>query len=44
MAKNQKKLNLIKLAIDQHIPYQVLRDTIYTHPTIVESFNDLFNI
>ncbi len=42
--ESEEIINLIKLAIDQHIPYQVLRDTIYTHPTIVESFNDLFNI
>ncbi|MFI9032855.1 hypothiocyanous acid reductase MerA [Staphylococcus pasteuri] len=37
-------INLIKLAMDQNIPYQVLRDNIYTHPTMTESFNDLFNI
>ena len=41
--ESEEIINLIKLAIDQHIPYQVLRDNIYTHPTIVESFNDLFN-
>lgn len=41
---SEEIINLIKLAIDQHIPYQVLRDNIYTHPTIAESFNDLFNI
>ncbi|WP_230373837.1 hypothetical protein, partial [Staphylococcus capitis] len=23
-------------------PYTVLRDNIYTHPTMTESFNDLF--
>lgn len=37
-------INIIKLAMDQNIPYTVLRDSIYTHPTIVESFNDLFAI
>lgn len=42
--ESEEIINLIKLAIDQHITYQTLRDTIYTHPTIVESFNDLFNI
>ncbi|GEQ09355.1 dihydrolipoamide dehydrogenase [Staphylococcus haemolyticus] len=42
--ESEEIINLIKLTIDQYIPYQVLRDTIYTHPTIVESFNDLFNI
>ncbi|RIL69390.1 dihydrolipoamide dehydrogenase [Staphylococcus devriesei] len=42
--ESEEIINLIKLAIDQHIPYHVLRDNIYTHPTMVESFNDLFNI
>lgn len=41
--ESEEIINLIKLAMDQHIPYQVLRDGIYTHPTMVESFNDLFN-
>jgi pyruvate/2-oxoglutarate dehydrogenase complex dihydrolipoamide dehydrogenase (E3) component len=35
-------INIIKLAIDQKIPYEVLRDNIYTHPTISEGLNDLF--
>lgn len=37
-------INLIKLAIDAKLPYTVLRDTIYTHPTMSESFNELFQI
>ena len=37
-------INLIKLAMDQNIPYQVLRDSIYTHPTMSESFNDLLGM
>lgn len=37
-------INLIKLAMDQKIPYQVLRDSIYTHPTMSESFNDLLGM
>ncbi len=40
--ESYEMINLIKLAIDQRIPYQVLRDSIYTHPTMSESFNDLF--
>jgi len=40
--ESEELINLIKLAIDQHIPYTVLRDSIYTHPTMTESFNDLF--
>ena len=31
-----------KFAIDAGLPYTVLRDAIYTHPTMSESFNDLF--
>ena len=38
--ESEELINLIKLAIDQHIPYTVLRDNIYTHPTMTESFND----
>lgn len=32
--ESEEIINLIKLAIDQHIPYHVLRDNIYTHPTL----------
>ena len=42
--ESEEMINLIKLAMDQHIPYQVLRDNIYTHPTMTEAFNDLFNL
>lgn len=42
--ESEEIINLIKLAIDQHISYEVLRDNIYTHPTMIESLNDLFNI
>jgi len=42
--ESEEIINLIKLAMDQDIPYTTLRDNIYTHPTMVESFNDLFNI
>ena len=35
-------INLVKLAMDAKIPYTVLRDTIYTHPTMTEGLNDLF--
>lgn len=42
--QSEEMINIIKLAIDQNIDYTVLRDNIYTHPTMIESFNDLFNI
>lgn len=35
-------INMISLAINQKIPASVLRDQIYTHPTMSEAFNDLF--
>lgn len=36
-------INLIKLAMDEKIKYQVLRDNIYTHPTMTEALNDLLS-
>ena len=33
-----------KLAMDAHLPYTVLKDMIYIHPTMSEALNDLFNI
>lgn len=35
-------INQVSLAISQKIPASVLRDQIYTHPTMSEAFNDLF--
>lgn len=34
-------INLISLAIQAKIKYQLLRDFIYTHPTFTESLNDI---
>ncbi|ARD75995.1 hypothiocyanous acid reductase MerA [Staphylococcus xylosus] len=42
--QSEEIINLIKLAIDQKLSYKVLKDNIYTHPTMVESFNDLFTM
>lgn len=42
--QSEEIINLIKLAIDQKISYKILKDSIYTHPTMIESFNDLFNL
>lgn len=41
--QSEELINIVKLVIDQQLPYAVLRDQIYTHPTMAESFNDLFN-
>lgn len=35
-------INIISLAMKAHLSYTVLRDQIYTHPTMSEAFNDLF--
>lgn len=40
--ESHEMINLAKLAIDADLPYQRLRDAIYTHPTMSEAFNDLF--
>ncbi len=41
-AEAHELINLIKLAMDQNLPYTALRDFMYTHPTIAEGLNDLF--
>lgn len=42
--QSEELINIVKLAMDQQLPHTVLRDNIYTHPTMAESFNDLFNV
>ncbi len=37
-------INTVKLAMDLNLPYTVLRDMIFTHPTMSESLNELFNM
>ncbi len=41
--ESHEMINLIKLAMDAKLPYTVLRNMIFTHPTMSESLNDLFN-
>lgn len=40
--ESHEMINIVKLAIDAKLSYAVLRDAIYTHPTMSEAFNDLF--
>lgn len=40
--ESYEMINLIKLAMDVEVPYTVLGNAIYTHPTMSEAFNDLF--
>lgn len=42
--KSEELINYIKMAMDNKIPYTYIRDNIFTHPTMIESFNDLMNI
>ena len=37
-------INTIQLAINCGLDYQVVRDTIYTHPSMTEAFNDLYSL
>ena len=37
-------INIVKLAMDLNADYTVLRDQIYTHPTMSEALNDLFAV
>lgn len=41
-ADSHEMINFVKLAMDQNLDYQVIRDFIFTHPTMSESLNDLF--
>ncbi len=40
---SHEMINTIKIAMDSSLPYTVLRDAIYTHPTMTEALNDLFS-
>lgn len=42
-ADSHEMINLVKLAMDAGLPYTVLRDGIFTHPTMSEALNDLFS-
>lgn len=39
-----EQINTVRLAMQADMPYQNLRDGIYTHPTMTESLNDLFGL
>ncbi len=41
-AESQEMINLIKLCMDARLPYTVLRDNVFNHPTMSEALNDLF--
>ncbi len=41
-AYSSELINLVQIAINANLDYTILRDNIYTHPTISEALNDLF--
>ncbi|WP_020008128.1 FAD-dependent oxidoreductase [Salinicoccus albus] len=43
-ANAEELINLVKLAMDHDLPYTALRDMMYNHPVMSESFNGLFNV
>ena len=42
--ESYEMINIIKLAMDMDADYTVLRDQIFTHPTMSEALNDLFSV
>ena len=40
--ESYEMINTVKLAMDAGLSYEVLRDQVFTHPTMSESLNDLF--
>lgn len=40
---SQENINLIKMAMDNKIPYTYLKNQVFTHPTMAENLNDVFN-
>lgn len=43
-AQSHELINLVKLAMDAKLTYTVLKNNIYTHPTMTEAFNALFGV
>ena len=42
--ESYEMINIVKLAMDLDADYTVLRDQIYTHPTMSEALGDLFTV
>lgn len=42
--ESHELINLVKIAMDAGLQYTVLKDMIFTHPTMGEALNDLFNV
>ena len=42
--ESHEMINTVKLAMDMDAEYTVLRDQVFTHPTMSEALNDLFSV
>jgi probable pyridine nucleotide-disulfide oxidoreductase len=42
-AEASEMINTIQIAINAGLDYRVVRDTIFTHPSMTEAFNDLYS-
>lgn len=42
--ESHELINLIKMAMDAELDYTVLKNMIFTHPTMGEALNDLFSV
>ena len=43
-AESSEMVNVVRTAMEAKLPYTFLRDTIFTHPSMSESLNDLFSL
>jgi pyruvate/2-oxoglutarate dehydrogenase complex dihydrolipoamide dehydrogenase (E3) component len=41
-AEASEMINTIQIAINAELDYKIIRDTIFTHPSMNEAFNDLY--
>ncbi|AND79420.1 FAD-containing oxidoreductase [Streptococcus pantholopis] len=42
-AASHENINLIKMAMDNKIPYTYIKNQVFTHPSMAENLNDVFN-
>ena len=42
-ADSSEMINIVRVAMEAKLPYTFLKDTIFTHPSMSESLNDLFS-
>jgi pyruvate/2-oxoglutarate dehydrogenase complex dihydrolipoamide dehydrogenase (E3) component len=43
-AESNEVINTVAMAMHADVDYQVLRDNIFTHPSVSEILNDLFGL